>query len=62
MANILTISVTEEQEEKLRLLRKETGVGVSEIIRRALTQYFPKVMPAPTGLGLIKKEEQAETD
>ena len=61
MTNILTISVTEEQEEKLRLLRKETGVGVSEIIRRALTQYLPTVMPAPTHLGLIEKE-QVEAD
>lgn len=58
----LTISVTEEQEEKLRLLKQETGVGVSEIIRQALTQYFPKVMPAPTDLGIIKKEEQADAD
>ena len=60
MANVLTISVTEEQEEKLRLLRKETGVGVAEIIRRALTQYLPTVMPAPTHLGLVEKEQRAE--
>lgn len=57
MANVLSVSITEEQEEKLRLLRRETGVGISEIIRRALTQYFLKVMPSPTGLGLVEKKQ-----
>lgn len=53
MNKALPVCLTKELETHLRALKQQTGVGLSEIIRRALAQYFKTVAPAPSGLGLI---------
>lgn len=55
MNKALPVCLTKELEAHLRALKQQTGVGLSEIMRRALRLYFETVGPAPGGLGLIAK-------
>ena len=41
-------------------LKQQTGVPYSQILKQALDVYLPTVMPAPSGLGFIKKEQHAK--
>ena len=52
MNKAIPVCLSQELETHLRALKEQTGVGLSEIMRRALAQYFLTVEPSPGGLGL----------
>ncbi len=42
MAILKTISITKEQEKDINFLIKKTGLGLSELIRKVLSEYKEK--------------------
>lgn len=46
-----TISMPDDLWEKVERQQKDTGASVSEIVRRALTGYFPAPTPPKNGRG-----------
>jgi len=42
MKEKVTISLTQQQIANIRMLAKKTGLGFSELVRRAVDDYFQK--------------------